>query len=48
MDGAPFGDRHQPFPLGVIEIAYQLDVAIDLTDESFLGLTVGAVFGVNP
>jgi len=47
MNRASFGDLHQPLPLRVVELAGQLDVAIDVIDRSLRGLAIGAVFRVN-
>lgn len=47
MYRAAFGDVHETLPLGVVELADQLDLAIDMVDHALGGLAVGAVFGMN-
>ncbi len=47
MNGATFGDVHQPLPLTVVQVAGQLDLAIDMVDETDAGFAVGAVSCVN-
>jgi hypothetical protein len=47
MHGATLGDIEQSLPLGVIEVAGLLDVAINLVDVAMGGVTVGAVLCVN-
>ena len=47
MDRAALGDIHQTPPLGVVEVAGQLDFTIYLIDHSLGGLAVNTVLCVN-
>ena len=47
MNRATFSDVQQPLSLTVVEVANQLDVAIDIIDPPVAGFAVGAVFRVN-
>ncbi len=47
MDGTAFGDVHQPLPLVVVEVADELDLAVDLVDHALGGLAGLAVLGMN-
>ena len=47
MDRAAVSHVQQPLPLGVVQVAGQFDVAIDLVDKPDAGFAVGAIPRVN-
>ena len=44
MDGATLGDEQQSLPLSVVEVAGQLDVAVNMGDPGAARHAVSAVF----